>query len=136
MDRLIKNTTALTDHGNTAARQLLIRVTEQTLTAVHPTNQLPDHLARHQNTLRVNDHAYQLDEIDDVYLLAAGKGANALAAATIDYLGEHLTEGVVVDKHGQTINIPGLEAPQRAIPFLTPMASGGRQGSRARTTSR
>jgi glycerate-2-kinase len=103
-DRLVGNREALCDHGRADARATLCAVAGEAVRAVHPTETVPRHLDRAGSTLRVDDAVYDLAEVE-THLLAVGKGAGAVASAVTEVLGDHLADGIVVGKHGESTDL-------------------------------
>lgn len=98
---MYENERTLCDHGNADARADMLAVGAHAVRAVHPENTVPSHVAVAGSTLDVDGVSYDLEAVDDVYVVGAGKGASHLVSTLRGVLGEHPTAGVVVDKHGQ-----------------------------------
>lgn len=98
---MIRNRSALTDHGNERARADLLDIATTALAAVHPRRTVPAVLERDGATLRADDRAFDLDERGDVYVIGAGKGSAAVVEEILSVLGECVVDGVVAEKRGQ-----------------------------------
>jgi len=111
--RRILNADALTRHGNVAGRRAIVDILEAGLTAANPYYNTRALFSREGNRLIVgssdahleNDpgpthEVVDLDEVERVYVVGAGKGIQYAAKALEDVLGERLTAGHVIDKHG------------------------------------
>ena len=96
-----ENEETLRDHGNADARADMLTVGAHAVRAVHPETTVPSRVTVTGSTLDVDGVAYDLGDVDDVYVVGAGKGASHLVSTLRSVLRTHLTEGLVVDKHGQ-----------------------------------
>ena len=96
----IENREALCSHGDAAARELLVDVVDGALSSVHPDRLVPDRLTLRDGTLRVDGRSYDLDSVNRVLVVGAGKGSLALVRAVGEALGDRLSGGVVVEKRG------------------------------------
>ena len=97
----IDNREALCSHGDREARAFLVDVVDEALEAVHPDRLVPERVTLRDGTLRVDGRSYDLDAVDEVFVVGAGKGSLALVRAVAEVLGDRLSRGVVVEKHGQ-----------------------------------
>jgi hydroxypyruvate reductase len=68
--------------------------------AVDPDAAIERHLRRDGDELTVADRRYDLEAYERVFLVGGGKAAVPMAAAVVEVLGERLSRGVVVTKHG------------------------------------
>lgn len=89
-------------------KQDLIRIREAALAAVDPaqavrrTLQVEAGAAGKPARLRLGEAAWDLQQVERVLLVAAGKAAVPMAQAAAGAMGERLSTGVVVTKHGHT----------------------------------
>lgn len=115
MDRII-NYDALTNHGNIKGRKLIADIMECGLKAADPYHNTMKLVRREGDNLifegkvfepkedpKSGPAVYDLSRIDRVYLFAIGKGMQRIAKAVEDLLGDDLTGGHVVAKHGDDI---------------------------------
>ena len=111
---VIRNRESLTDHGNGAAREVLLDVAEAALEAVHPCRTVPDTLEREGDLLRITDRSPELvidlGEFESVSIVGAGKGSVAVLEALAALVGEEVTGGIVAEKAGQERPVEGLSA--------------------------
>src|SRR5512136_1589402 len=85
-------------------RELAWQIMHAALDAVEPGAAVRKHLRLSGSRLIVSgEQAYALDEFDRVLVIGAGKAGAPMAAAVADILGEWLSGGVVVVKHGHTL---------------------------------
>jgi hydroxypyruvate reductase len=104
----VRNRSALVDHGNVTARRDLLDIASAAVDAVHPRRTVPAAVTRDGDRLRIGERTVDLAAVDDVYLLAAGKGSAAVAAELRSRLGDRLTDGVVAEKAGGERDIDGV----------------------------
>ena len=105
----VENRGALCSHGDTAARELLLDVVDGALSAVHPDRLVPERVALDGDALVVDGRSYDLDGVDRVLVVGAGKGSLALVRSVADVLGDRLSGGLVVEKRGQVEEYDGEE---------------------------
>jgi glycerate 2-kinase len=67
-------------------------------------NAVRRHLSITGGFLKPGNLRFALKDFDRVFLIAAGKAASDMAAAIEEILGEHLSAGIAVTKHGHTIS--------------------------------
>jgi hydroxypyruvate reductase len=72
------------------------------LEAVDPAEAVRRHVRREDTVLRVNQHTYNLDDYENIYVVGAGKAGSVMAQAIEEILGDRITRGVVVVKRGYT----------------------------------
>jgi glycerate 2-kinase len=89
------------------------------LDAVEPAAAVRRFVQRNGTTLQVSDRAYNLAQVQHIYLLAAGKAALPMAAATAAILADRLTSGVALTKYGHA------EACGRPLPESIEMIEAG-----------
>lgn len=112
----IQNKDTLIEHGNKDGRRQVVQIMEAALTAADPYYNTRELIHCNNNILQVGDsrfependpnsgvEAYDLSEYDHIYVVGAGKGVQRVAKAIEDVLGEHLTGGEVVAKHGDEL---------------------------------
>ncbi len=112
----IKNASILTSHGNIKGRQDIIQILEAGLQAGDPYTNAKKLLRLEGNTLYVGNPAfepkgdpqsgisvYDLNEIERIYVVGAGKGCQRVGLAFEEVLGDRLTGGHLIGKHGDEI---------------------------------
>jgi glycerate-2-kinase len=112
----ILNQDALRSHGNVAGRTALVEILEAGLCAADPYNNIHRLLRREGNRLIVGcrdfepkgdpasgDEIVDLDAVGRIFVFGAGKGVQRLAKAIEDILGDRLTGGHVIAKHGDDV---------------------------------
>lgn len=112
-DMRILNKEMLTDHGNAEGRKIVVSLLEAGLDALDPYLRVRRLVQVKDNRIILDDrgfemkgdpHAgpavYDLNDYDRVFVVGAAKGIQRAAAAMEEVLGEILTGGYVIAKHG------------------------------------
>ena len=112
----ILNQNALTAHGNVAGRTALVAILEAGLQAADPYHNTRRLIRRQGNRLLIGcrdfepagdpqsgDEVIDLDAVGRIYVFGAGKGVQRIARAIEDVLGDRLTGGHVIAKHGDEV---------------------------------
>lgn len=125
----ILNASALLDHGHRTGRTLLIDILEAGLRAADPYYATLGALHREGDLLTVGGDLYappgtplpgpdviDLRQVGRIFVLGAGKGIQGAARALEETLGDRLTGGVVIDKHGTPRSLERIEVVYGAHP--------------------
>ncbi|MFB6299594.1 MAG: glycerate kinase [Halobacteriales archaeon] len=99
--QFIENDAALCAHGNRTARRRLLEIADAAIAAVQPAQLVPQRLTHTGTQLRVGDTEYNLERIENLFVIGVGKGSLALVEAVIDELDTPIEDGIVVEKQGQ-----------------------------------
>ncbi|MDQ1300532.1 MAG: hypothetical protein QG637_450, partial [Chloroflexota bacterium] len=112
----ILNQDALRSHGNVAGRQALVEILEAGLQAADPDANTRRLIRRAGDKLIVGcpdfepkgdpqtgDEIIDLNRVGRIFVFGAGKGVQRLARAIEDVLGDRLTGGHVIAKHGDDV---------------------------------
>lgn len=112
----ILNQDVLRSHGNVAGRKALVEILEAGLQAADPYNNTRRLVRREGHKLIVGcpdfepagdphsgDEIIDLDMVGRIFVFGAGKGVQRLAKALEDVLGDRLTGGHLVAKHGDEV---------------------------------
>ena len=117
----VENREALCGHGDREARAFLLDVVDEALAAVHPDRLVPGRVTLHDGVLDIDGRSYDLDAVDEVLVVGAGKGSLALVRALSDTLGDRISRGIIVEKHGQVGgdggNLDGIEVHEAGHPI-------------------
>lgn len=97
-------------------RGFLIDIVDHALEAVHPNRLVPERLTVAGDAMTIDGTSYDLEVVNDLVVVGAGKGSLDLVAAVRDVLGETLTRGLVVEKHGQGRSLDGVEVLEAGHP--------------------
>ncbi|MEF8801075.1 MAG: DUF4147 domain-containing protein [Halolamina sp.] len=106
---MIENGETLTDHGNRHVRSDLLDIATQAIAQVQPHTTVPEVVSVDGSTLRLDSRTVDLEDVNDVYLVGAGKGSVDVADALLELLGEHIVDGIVAEKNGQERQLEGVE---------------------------
>ena len=80
-------------------RLAIKRILSAALEAANPQKAVQKVLKKEKNLLKIKEQSYPLDDIDNIYLIAFGKAAPAMASAARTILGNVLSGGIVVSKY-------------------------------------
>jgi glycerate 2-kinase len=109
----IKNRDRLVAAGDTAARRMLLDIVESSLATVDSYRVIRKLLVVEGDTLRIGSRTWDLQAKRRLFVVGAGKAANAMAKGLEDALGDRITRGLVIVKR-----LEGGDVLQR-IEFLT-----------------
>ena len=114
--RRILNPEMLENHGNRQGRKVMVEILEAGLQASDPYHNTRKVMRLDGNTLIVGQPDFEpeeapksgeevidLTDVGRIYVFGAGKGSQRVAKAIEDVLGEHLTGGHIIDKHGNNL---------------------------------
>lgn len=112
----IKNTTSLTSHGNTVGREIVTQLLDVGLDSIDPYFRVKEFIKVENNRIVVNNDGFEmkgdphsgrlsfnLEDYDRVFVIGAAKGVQRAALAFEEVLGDVLTGGHVIGKHGEEI---------------------------------
>ncbi|MBE0411156.1 MAG: glycerate kinase [Anaerolineales bacterium] len=80
--------------------QAVTRILAAALQAVEPQAAVNRHMRKEGRHLYIGDRVYDLDRIQRVFVVGAGKAGAPMARAIADILGDHLHRGIVIVKEG------------------------------------
>lgn len=92
------------------------------LAAVAPGFAVAKHLKRKNQTLYAGDKKFNLDALDKIYVIGAGKAGAAMAAAVEEILGDGIAAGLVNVKYGHTEKLRNIRINEAGHPV--PDAAG------------
>src|SRR5664280_157546 len=95
---IIKNNQALASVGDLPARQTLLEITEAVMESLDSHRIIREILHFEGDVLRVGQQRWDLRSKRRIYVLGAGKAANAMARAVDEVLGGRITQGLVIVK--------------------------------------
>lgn len=81
-------------------REMILAVQRAALAAVEPAAAVHGQVQRQGERLVIAGRSYDLSTIERVWVVGGGKAATAMSAALYDILGDRLSGGLVVTKHG------------------------------------
>ena len=119
----IKNYEQLTNHGNIKGRKVAAAIMEAALTAGNPYNNVLKLVSVRDNKLifdckemepvgdpRSGPEVFDLDKIERIFIFAVGKGILYIVKALEEVLGDKITGGLAVCKHGDELITERVEA--------------------------
>jgi len=118
----ILNYDDLISHGNIEGRKIAVEILEAAMEASDPYYNTKKLIKLENDTLyignkdfeankdiRTGTDVYKREDIDRIFVFGAGKGSNRVAKAIEDSLGDWLTGGVIIAKHGDENNLEKIE---------------------------
>ena len=112
----IKNTDSLTLHGNRAGREIVTKLLDAGLDSLDPYFRVKEFIKLKDNKIIINNKGFEmkddphtggicfdLKDYDRVFIIGAAKGIQRAALAFEEVLGDALTGGHVIGKHGEEI---------------------------------
>ena len=125
----ILNSEELTSHGNIEGRKAVLEILEVGLQAADPYNNTFAAMRLEDNKLiiggadfitegdpQTQDEVIDLNEVNRIYVFGAGKGIQRIAKAIEDVLGDRLTGGHVIAKHGDDLILDTIDVTFGAHP--------------------
>lgn len=114
----IRNRTTLSEGDESALRADAIGIIEDALSAVVPERLLEGVITRSDDAVTIDGETHDLDAVDDLFVIAAGKGSGALATSVLHRLSDHVTEAIIVEKDASTIDRSRFDLPEGALTVL------------------
>lgn len=112
----IQNRETLVSHGNKKGREIIVDLLDAGLDSLDPYNRVKEFMQISSGVLTLDNrgfemqgdpHAcaaiYDLKKYEHIYVIGAAKGIQRAAKAMEEVLGEYLTAGHVIGKHGEEI---------------------------------
>ena len=125
---VIKNAEELLGHGNRKGRQLAIQIIDASIAAIDSYAATKRAVKLHNDDLIVAGHTYDLSKIRNVSVVGAGKATISMANALEDVLGERISKGHIVVKHGQARRLRRIVVTEAGHPLPN---SEGFQGAKS-----
>jgi len=98
-------------------RQDVLEILQAALVGADPYRAVRNALSLEAGTLQFGNHPIDLDAVEDIYVVGAGKAAAPMAQALEDILGERLEEGVVAVKDGYKVSTSSIAVGEAAHPM-------------------
>ena len=96
----IKNFEEITQHGNVKLRQKAVDILQYALMASNPYFAVKRLVKLNGNVLSIKDLSIDLGKFERIFILGAGKATGLIAKALEEILGDRITDGLVVLRHG------------------------------------
>jgi glycerate 2-kinase len=100
-----------------ASKALALDLIQAALEAVEPAAAVRRHVRREGQILLVGDKTFDLAEVENVYVVGAGKATGPMAAAMEEILGDRITEGAVNVRYGHTAPTKRIRINQAGHPM-------------------
>ena len=114
---MIRNRTALLDHGRVEDRRTLLDIAEEAIDRVHPDVVVPGTVRIEGDELIVDGETYELDSVGDLYVFGAGKGSLATVSALVEVLDGLVSRAIAVEKRGQAETSDDIEVYESGHPI-------------------
>ena len=88
-------------HGNVEGRKAALEIIEHAIATVNAYDAVRKIIRLDEDMLRVGHLNYDLSEINNIYVLGAGKASFEIAEALEDILEERIRDGVIIEKAGR-----------------------------------
>src|SRR5210317_785345 len=98
---MIKNRSELLSHGFIKGREKALDIAEHALQHVDPLAAVKRYVNLDGNMLQVNEDVFNLNKVNKIYAIGAGKATYPLAVALEEILGDRITDGFIAIKKGQ-----------------------------------
>ena len=96
---IVRNWQALTSHGNTSGREIVLRIIESAIEQVNSYRLVREQI-KVARDLSVGALKYELGNIRKIFVIGAGKQVTFVASAVEDALQDRISDGIVVEKKG------------------------------------
>ncbi|TET85647.1 MAG: glycerate kinase [Anaerolineales bacterium] len=101
----LRNRDILTSHGNIALRKAAVEIIEYALQAANPYTAVRRLVQLDGHLLSVGDLVFDLKRYERVFVMGAGKASLPIAQALEDILGDRISDGLFVLKHGSRADL-------------------------------
>ena len=98
---MIKNRSELLSHGFVEGREKALDIAEYALGYVDPYAAVKHYVKLEGSRLLIADDSFDLNRVDNIYAIGAGKATYPLAVALEEILGDRITDGFISIKNGQ-----------------------------------
>jgi len=101
----ISNREGLSSHGNVSLRSTTIDILEHALEAADPYSVMLHQLKFDGGVLKIGDLLLEVDEYERVFIIGTGKASLGIAQALEEILGDRISDGLFVLKHGSKADL-------------------------------
>lgn len=81
----------------------ITRILASAINSVDPYDSTRRHIRLEEKFLHIGKHTVDLDQLNDIYLVGAGKAGVPMAQALVDCIGDRITSGVIIVKEGHKV---------------------------------
>ncbi|MFQ5951522.1 MAG: glycerate kinase [Candidatus Geothermarchaeales archaeon] len=113
----VRNKRELLAHGNRKGRRIALDIIEHALRAVDPYSAVKRLVKITNDVLSVGNLKIDLSQVGNIYAVGAGKATLPVAHALQEILGERLTKGVIIVKHGQKATLNRIQVIEGGHPI-------------------
>ena len=124
----VQNPEQLTNHGNVTLRQAAVDIIEHALKAADPYTAIEKLVHLDDHWFSVGDLQFNLEEYERLFILGAGKASRRIAQVLEDILGDWITGGLFVLKHGDMANLKQTDVVYAAHPVPDENSYQGAKG--------
>lgn len=97
-------------------REKAIQIFRAALAAVQPARLIPPHLYIENDSLHIFDQHFLINELQNIYIVGAGKASAAMAVSVEGILGDLVTAGIVVTKYAHSLSLKKVTCIEAAHP--------------------
>ncbi|RZN46713.1 glycerate kinase [archaeon] len=114
---IIRKKHELLSHGERDARTAVLDIADAAVSAMNGETATRALVRLDGNELRVGDDTFDLSQFRNVYVIGAGKATYPVAKALEDVLGDRLTDGVIIVKHGESRRLSRIDVIEAGHPL-------------------
>jgi glycerate-2-kinase len=114
---LIQNFEQLTSRGPSILREKVVDILEHALIAADPYNAVKQKLDLQKEKVHIADLSVDLKQFERIFVIGAGKASRPIALALEEILGDRITGGLVILKHGDEARFNFIDVLHAAHPF-------------------
>ncbi len=101
----LRNRDIVTSHGNIALRKAAVEIIEHALQAADPYTAVRRLVQLDSHLLSIGDLVLDLERYERIFVVGAGKASLPIAQALEDILGDRISDGLFVLKHGSRADL-------------------------------
>jgi glycerate 2-kinase len=117
MNTMFKNFDQLTSKGNQKLRRNALEIIEAGVKKVIPYDAVKKLIQYDGKTISMNDFKISMDNVENLYVVGAGKGSFPIAQALDEIFGERIKKGFVAVKDGEKRRLKHIEVFESSHPI-------------------
>ena len=98
-------------------REHALAIFNAAVSAVQPSCLLPKNICLEGNKLLLHNQSFLLKDLDNIYVIGAGKASAAMALEVEKILGEHIAKGVIVTKYHHSLPLQKIKSIEAGHPL-------------------
>jgi glycerate-2-kinase len=114
---IIRNKSELISRGNRKGRKIALDVIENALKSINSFELTQSCVFVEKEILFVRNKKYDLSEVEDIYVIGAGKASFSIAKALDETLGRRISKGVIVVKKGERRRLDNIKIIEAGHPI-------------------